>query len=244
MNNCRFGYDESVANAYPLTIMIELHYYPSTASMAPHILLEEIGEPYQRVLVDRTQNVQKMTAYLRLNPNGLIPVLTDGDLVLYEAAAICLHLCDTCPDARLAPAIGTAQRAHFYKWLMWLTNTLQATLIVYFYPERWVSAGNLAGALQVKAQAELKVGVLLDLLNAELARQGQGQGQTHSQPWLMGAHYSALDAYALMLCRWTRNFESKPARDRAHLGPYLQRVLARPAVARVFAAEELLQPWV
>jgi glutathione S-transferase len=240
MHSPQLGYDESVANAYPPPAMIELHYYPSTASMAPHILLEEIGDPYRRVMVDRTQNVQKMTAYLRLNPNGLIPVLTDGDLVLYEAAAICLHLCDTCPDARLAPAIGTVERAHFYKWLMWLTNTLQATLMVYFYPDRWVSAGNLAGALQVKAQAELKVGVLLDLLNAELAR----QGQTQAQPWLMGEHYSALDAYALMLCRWTRHFESKPARDRAHLGPYLQRILARPAVVRVFEAEELEQPWV
>lgn len=220
--------------------MIQLHYYPSTASMAPHILLEEIGVPYQRVLVDRTQNAQKMTAYLKLNPNGLIPVLTDADLVLYETAAICLHLCDTHPTANLAPPLGTADRAHFYKWLMWLTNTLQATLIVYFYPERWVSSGNSAGALEVKAQAELKVGLLLDQLDAELAR----QNQTHTAPWLLGANYSAVDAYTLMLCRWTRNIESKPARNRIHLGPYLQRVLARPAVVKVFEAEDLLQPWV
>ena len=220
--------------------MIELHYYPSTASMAPHIVLRELGVPFELLLVDRTQNAQKMTAYLKLNPNGLIPVLTDGDLVLYEAAAICLHLCDTHPAAGLAPGVGTPERAHFYKWLMWLTNTLQSTLIIYFYPERWVNAGDDSGLRQVKAQAEIKVGVLLDLLDAELA----SQAQTHAAPWLLGASYSAVDIYTLMLCRWTRNFASRPARDRTRLGPYLQRVLARPAVALAFEAEGLEQPWV
>ena len=185
--------------------------------MAPHILLRELGIPFELLLVDRTQNAHKMTAYLQLNPNGLIPVLTDGDLILYEAAAICLHLCDTHPAAGLAPAIGTTEQAHFYKWLMWLTNTLQATLIIYFYPQRWVNADNDSGAAQVKAMAEIKVGVLLDQLDAELAR----QAQTHAAPWLLGANYSAVDIYTLMLCRWTRNFESTPARARKHLGPYL-----------------------
>ena len=214
--------------------MIYLHYYPSTAAMVPHIVLEEIGVPYQRVLVDRLQNAHKAPDYLRLNPNGLIPVLVDGDLVLYETAAICLHLSDTHPQAGLVPPVGTAARAHFYKWLMWLTNTLQATLITYFYPERSVVPGNAAGAAEVKAQAELRVGGLLDQLDAELAR--------HGGPWFAGEQYSALDAYAFTLCRWTRNFQSPAARTRPHLGPYLQRMLARPAVQRVFAAEELSPP--
>src|SRR5665647_968508 len=109
--------------------MIQLHYDPGTAAMVPHILLEELGVPYERVLVQRSTQAHKQPAYLKLNPNGLIPVLVDGDLVLYETAAICLYLCDKYPDARLAPAVGTVERAHFYKWLVWLTNTLQATLI-------------------------------------------------------------------------------------------------------------------
>ena len=208
--------------------------------MAPHILLRELDVPFELLLVDRTQNAQKMTAYLKLNPNGLIPVLTDGGVILYEAAAICLHLCDTHPAAGLAPQVGTAERAHFYKWLMWLTNTLQATLITYFYPERWVAEGNEQGAAQVKAHAEVKVGLLLDQLDAELAK----QAQIHTAPWLLGANYSVVDMYTLMLCRWTRNFESAPARNKRHLGPYLQRVLARPAVIQAFEAEALAQPWV
>jgi glutathione S-transferase len=215
--------------------MMQLHYYPSTASMIPHLLLEELGVPFDRVLVDRANDAHKAPAYLRLNPNGLLPALTDGDLVLYETAAICLHLCDTHPQSGLAPALGTPQRAHFYKWLMWLTNTLQSSLIVYFYPERWVAEGNAEGATQVKAKAAEKIGGLLDQLDAELVRSGG--------PWFMGADFSALDHYVFTLCRWTRNFASNPARDRTHLGPYLQRMLERPATQRVLHHEGLSAPY-
>ena len=213
--------------------MLQLLYHPSNASMAPHLLLEELGVPFELKFVDRAQRAHKDPEYLALNPNGLIPVLTDGDLVLYEAAAICLHLVDTHPQAGFAPAPGTAARAHFYKWLVWLTNTLQATLIVYFYPERW--ADSPEAVMQVKAHAEAKIGVMLDQLDAELAR--------HAGRWLLGPTFSAVDAYALMLCRWTRGL-NRPARDLPQLGPYLQRVLARPATQRVFEREGLAQPWV
>lgn len=217
--------------------MIQLHYSPGNASMVPHILLEELGVPYERVLVDRAAGAHKRPDYLRLNPNGLLPVLTDGDLVLYETAAIVLHLCDTHPESALAPPVASAERAHFYKWLMWLTNTLQTTLIAYFYPERWVDADNAAGAAQVKAAAERKAAGLLDQLDAEIAR--------HGGPWFAGAGYSALDPYVFTLCRWSRNFSNEaPARSRPELGPYLERMLARPAVQRMLANEGLAPPYV
>ena len=215
--------------------MLQLHYFPSTASMIPHILLEELGVPYERVLVDRSQNVQKTMAFLRLNPNGLIPVLTDGDLVLYETAAICLHLCDTHPEAEMAPPLGSAERAHFYKWLMWLSNTLQPTLSVWFYPERWVHAGNSGCAEQVRHHAELRANTLLKQIDHTIGEQGQ--------PWLLGERYSALAPYVFTLCRWTRGFQS-PARSKRHLGAYLERLLERPAVQRVLASEELAPPYV
>ena len=216
--------------------MIELHYYSSTAAMVPHIVLEELGTPYRRVLVNRAGNAHKRPEHLQLNPNGLLPVLVDGSHVVYETAAIVLHLCDTHPQAVLAPPHGSWERAHFYQWLMWLTNTLQASLIVYFYPDRWLDPGNAAGASELKAHAEQRVGVLLDMLEAELAR--------HGQPWFGGGEYGALDAYVFTLCRWTRNFSARRARDCRLLGPYLQRVLARPAVQRVLVAENLSPPFV
>ena len=208
--------------------MLQLYYHPTDASMAPHMLLEELGVPFELLLVDRANQAHKSEAYLRLNPNGLIPVLIDGDLVLYETAAILLHLADTHPEASLVPGLATRERAHFYKWLIWLSNTLHATLMLYFYPERWGSPDHVHGATTVKARAEARVGQLLELLDQELVR--------HGQPWLLGAQYSALDPYLLMLCRWTRGL-GHPARGYAHLGTYLQRVLARPAVQRAYATE-------
>lgn len=218
----------------------QLHFSPSSAAMAPHILLQELGVPFEKVLVDTSTGAHRSEAYRKLNPNGLVPTLVDGDLILYETAAICLHLCDTHPEAGLAPAVGSTERAHFYKWLIWLTNTMQSTLIIYFYTDRWMNPGNSAGVAELKSHAEAKVGLMLDQLDAELAR----LEKTHGQPWLLGATYSAVDIYALTLCRWTRNFASQPARDRAHLGPYLKRALARPAVIKAFEAEGLAQPWV
>ena len=213
--------------------MLQLHYHPGNASMAPHLLLEEMGVRYELKLVDRAQQAHKSAEYLLLNPNGLIPVLVDGELVLYEAAAICLHLTDTHPQAGLAPALGSAARAHFYKWLVWLTNSLQASLILYFYPERW--ADTPQAAAQVRAHAEARVGTLLDQIEAELAR--------HGGPYLLGEAFSAVDLYALMLCRWTRGF-ARPARSLPQTGPYLQRLLVRPAVQRVFEREGLAPPLV
>ncbi len=216
--------------------MITLHYLPGAASFAVHCLLRELNAPFTLQLVDRANDGHKSPAYLKLNPNGLIPVLVDGELVIYETAAILLHLADTHAAAGLAPPPGSAERAQYYKWMLWLSNTLQATLILYFYPERWVDAGNSAGTAQVKAHAEAKVVACLQQIDDQLAG--------HGGPWLLGERYSAADPLAFMLCRWTRNFTRRPARDFEHIGPYLQRMLARPALQQVFAAEQLPPPFV
>jgi glutathione S-transferase len=216
--------------------MYRLHYFPSNASMTPHMLLEEIQAPYELVLVDRARDAQRSAEYLALNPNGKIPVLVEprpqGDLVLYETAAIVLHLLDTHPAAGLAPAPGSAARSHFYKWLAWFAATLQAEMPLYFYSGRW--ADTPEGAASVKAHAQARIAGMVDQVDAELARRGG--------PWFMGEQFTALDPYALMLCRWTRGME-RPARTLPHIGPYLQRVLARPAVARAFAQEGLTAPF-
>lgn len=215
--------------------MLQLHYFPGNASMTPHMILEELGLAFELKYVDRANLAHKTPGYLALNPNGLIPVLVGVDLVLYETAAISLHLADTHPAARLAPPLGSPERAQFYKWLMWMTNTLQATLIVYFYPERWVDEGDAAAAAQVKAHAEAKVNGLVDQMEAQLA--------SHGGDWFLGAQFSVLDPYAFMLCRWTRGFP-RPARSLPKLGAFLERMLARPAVQRVLATEKLAPPFV
>lgn len=216
--------------------MIKLHYAPGNASLAVHVLLRELQLPFELVRVDREHQAHKSPGYLRLNPNGLIPVFEDGDLVLYETAAICLHLCDTHPGARLMPPLGSVQRAHAYKWLMWLTNTVQVRVIDLNYPHRLVAEGNAAGAAEVKQRAHDKLVECLQQLDDELAASGG--------PWLLGAQFSMVDVYAWLMCRWTRNFADRPARSFPHIGPYLQRVLERPAVLAAMQAEGLQPPWV
>lgn len=211
--------------------MIQLYYAPGNANLAPHILLEELGIPHELVLVDRDNQVHRGEAYRKLNPNGLIPVLVDGDLVLYETAAICLHLADTHPDAQLAPPLASAARAHCYKWLMHLTNTVQAEMITYFYPERMVD--DAAAAAQVKAHAEARLARMFDLIDAELAANG---------PYLLGAQYSIVDPYLFMLSRWSRMM-ARPARERGALGGYLAMMAQRPALQRAFAAEGIAAPF-
>ena len=151
--------------------------------------------------------------------------------MLYETAAICLHLADTHPHAALAPPLGSAERAHFYKWLTWLSSTLQATLILYFYPERW--ADDAAGAAQVKAHAEAAIGRMLDQLETQLA--------SHGGPWLLGASHRAVDPYAadaLPLDARLRATRAQPAAPR----PLSRALLERPAVKCVFEQEGLTAP--
>ena len=219
--------------------MLKLHYFPGNASLIVHLVLEEIGAPFELKLVDREHDEHKSAAYLALNPNGLIPVLVDDSagaappLVLYETAAIVLHLADTHPAASLLPPLGSTERAQAYKWLAWLANTVQAALMLYFYPERW--ADDAAGAAIVEAHAQAKVVAMLDQLDAELAR--------HGGPWLLGDDFSIVDPYAFVLCRWTRGF-GRPARGLPHVSPWPDRMLARPAVQRAFATERLARPFV
>jgi glutathione S-transferase len=118
---------------------------------------------------------------------------------------------------------------------MWLSASLQPQFSIYFYNDRYVAPGNASGAAEVKTATEKRIEGLIDQIDAQLA--------SHRGPWLMGERFSALDPYALMLCRWTRNAK-RPARTLPHIGPFLQRVMARPAVQKVFATEGLSQPLV
>ena len=152
---------------------------------------------------------------------------------MFETAAICLHLVDRHPEAGFAPPVGTVERAQFYKWLIYLTNTLQAELMIYFYPHRLADDDNAIA--QVKAHAEARIGTMLDLLDDELAKSGG--------PFLLGEKFTAVDPYLFMLTRWTR-MQQNPARNRPHLGRYQQMMLARPAVKRTFEAEGLGEPFV
>ena len=207
--------------------MYRLYYYPSNASLAPHMLLEELGQPYELELVDRAVDAHKSAEYKRLNPQGLIPTLVDGDLVLWETSAILLHIADR---AGFAPELGSAERAQYYKWLVHLSNTIQTEYLVYYYPER--HADDAAGAAMVKAHAEAHLTERFARIDAQL-----GDG-----PYLLGERLSAADFLLLVLVRWGRGMTQKP-RDLPNISRHTQRMLERPAVIRAFEREKLPLPW-
>ncbi len=211
--------------------MYALHYYPGSASLLPHMALREAGVPFELRLVDRAQDAQNSEAYLRLNPNGRIPVLVQGDLVMFEAAAITMHLADRHPEAGLAPLPGTPERAQFYKWMVHLTNTPQAEYRAWFYPWQHVAEPGAADA--VKQASGERLGRMFDVIAGQL-----GDG-----PWLLGERFSAADLFLLMLVRWGRAMP-RPPRSLPPFAGHARRVLARPAVQAVFAAEGLGEPFI
>jgi glutathione S-transferase len=211
--------------------MIELHYSPGNANLAPHFILEELGVAFRLAQVDRSVNAHKSEEFRKMNPFGRIPVLRDGELVLFESAAICLHLVDSHPGCDLAPAIGTPDRAHFYKWLMFLTNTIQPDVLVYYYPDRYTS--DTAGVDAVKDAANKRLVDFFSLIDQHLGASG---------PYLLGQTFTAADYYLLMVSRWGRPLTTPP-RDLKNLGETLQKIAGREAVHRAFASEGIEPPF-
>ena len=211
--------------------MITLHYYPGNASLTPHVLLREAGAPFELALVDRAVDAQRSAEYLRLNPNGRIPTLVDSETVVYETAAIVLYLVDRFPEAQLAPAVGTPERALFYRHIGYLSCTVQPEMRPYFYPEQHV--GDAAHATDVKETAERRLAEMFERIDAQL-----GDG-----PFVLGRRYSAADPYLLMLVRWTRAMK-RPARLLPNIARHAERVLAREAVRRTFEEERLSAPYI
>ena len=100
--------------------MYTLFWSPGSASMASHVLLEELGVPYELSRVEL--NKPRDAAFLKLNPWGRVPTLVADGKAMYESAAICMHLTDRHPEKGLAPAVGTMDRAYFYQWLLFLAT--------------------------------------------------------------------------------------------------------------------------
>ncbi|MFD2205020.1 glutathione S-transferase family protein [Kiloniella antarctica] len=211
--------------------MYKLHYYPGNASVTPHMLLEELGADYELVYVDRDNQAHKCADYLALNPTGRIPVLEDGAMVISETAAICLHLADRHPEGRMVPEISTPERAKFYQWLMFFTNTVQTDFLVYFYAERYST--DTSDASEIKASAEARLMDYFRIIDAQLGKKG---------PYMMGKATSLLDFYLLMLSRWGRFLEVKPSTMK-YLGKNVKLISERPSVVRAFEQEKLEAPF-
>jgi glutathione S-transferase len=211
--------------------MITLYADKGKASLTPHMILNEIGRPFDLVLVDCDAGEQRSAAYLRINPHGRVPALVDDGLVLYETVAIVLHLVERFPGANLAPPPGSSERSIFYRWIAHLGCSIQPEMRAYFYAKEQASDPRCVA--EAKQMAEGRIRAAFEIIDQQL-----GQG-----PFLLGEQYCAADPYLTMLVRWTRNM-TNPARTLPNIAAHAERVLARPNVKRTLEREGLALPYV
>ena len=197
--------------------------------MAPHAALAEAGADYELVRVELGETGEAPADYLALNPWGRVPTLVDGDLVLTESAAIVLHVADRFPEARLVPRVGSPERSNVYRWLVYLTNTVQATYMRWRYPERYTA--DPAGEAGIVAREADTLRRHFDWIDEQLA----------GRPWLVGQERTGADLYLFMLTRWARSQEPA-AWDRPTLRGHVLRTLELPGVARMIAEQGLELP--
>jgi len=233
MQNCVFSRERHMS----ATSGYRLYYAPDNASLIVRIALEEIGAAYAAVLVDRGGSALRSDAFLRLNPQGLLPVLVDGETAIFETAAILLHLIDK--HAGLGPRPGDSARPDLYRWLFYLSNTLHADLRTCFHPERQVADPDTVQSLLVGSQTRALQHCRL--LENHLA--------SHGGPFFLASGFSVCDIYIAVCCRWLQIYPRHEPLGSVRLAalPSLWRLLgmleARPAVHRSCAAEWIDAPF-
>jgi glutathione S-transferase len=206
--------------------MYQLYYSPSTASLAVHWMLIEIGAPFELVLTDIDAGAQKTPDYLKLNPGGVVPTLiVDGAPVL-ESTAILMLLAERHLDKGLAPAPGEPERAAYLQWMVYLANALMPSFRAWYYPHD--PAGE-AHAEVAQAAARARVEAVWDRVDAQLAAKG---------PYMLGERLSVVDFLATMLMRWSRNLP-RQATAWPNIARYLARMRAMPSLREVHAREGL-----
>lgn len=184
-------------------------------SLAPQMLLEEIGAPYELFWFSKTP--ADLEALRRINPAGKIPslVLPDGTAVA-ESAAILIHLTNAHPQAGLAPSAGSTAHARFLQWMVFLSANLYEAALRYYYSERYSTAG-AAGAPAIKAQAVADYGAHLERVHRELS------------PYVLGEQFSAADPYLHMLAGWYPEGVQPLAVRLPKLGQHAELLRRRPA---------------
>ncbi len=200
---------------------MQLYYSPLACSMATRIALYEAGADATYTEVDpKTKLTLDGADFRDINPLGLVPTLrTDDGDILTENAAILQYVASRLPDAHLAPT-GGRQLSQLQQWLCFIGTELHKGL---FSP-----------LLDPKAPEEAKAYAI-----------GKGQSRlAYLEKYLTGRQYlldsfSVADAYLAVVLGWSVvtpiDLKSWPA-----ISAYLERVRARPSVARAFSEERAL----
>ncbi|KQQ96296.1 glutathione S-transferase family protein [Massilia sp. Leaf139] len=154
-------------------------------------------------------------AHAPLNPNRMVPVLVDGDFVLWESNTICRYLCARAQEQALLPA-GAQQRARVEQWMDWQATELNNAW-------RYAFMALVRASPAHADPAQIAAGVAnwnrhVGILDAQLAATGA---------YVAGERFTLADVViGLSLNRWSMTPMERP--DYPHVAAYLQRLAARP----------------
>jgi glutathione S-transferase len=191
--------------------MMKLYWSPRSRSFSALWLMEETGQPYERVLTDISTGAQKTPEFLAINPMGKVPALKDGNATMAEAAAICAYVAERYPDAKLAPPLGDSSRAKYLYWLFYGPGCIEPAIV------------QLATKIEMNPVAAGwgDAQRVVDVLDAALQK----------GPWLLGDNFSAADiVIGSGLNFGVRLFKMIPSRP--SFDAYIARCMARPAFQR------------
>jgi glutathione S-transferase len=204
--------------------MLILYYWPGSSSVVPHIVLEEIGAPYARQLVNLAQGEHKGGAYLKINPRGKVPALAVDGNVLTENVAILTYLARQFPDALLLP-LGIIEESRCISMMAWFASTVHPTFAHIIRPERF--ATNSAAQVNLKDTAR----------NAFWGNCEEINRMLDGKEWTTGTHYTVCDPYALFFYDLGLRIKL-PMHELVAYTAFNNRMLERPAVCKVRGLEE------
>jgi glutathione S-transferase len=200
---------------------MKLYYAPGACSLSPHIVLRELGLPFDLVKVDgKAGKTEQGIDYRTVNPKGAVPTLElDGGQRLTEGPAIVQYLADRKPEAGLIPAAGSMERYRVQEWLNYITSELH---------QRFSPLFSLKAPAEWKAALREQIGTQLDYVSRTLGE----------QPYLMGAQPTVADFYLFVILSWGR-FVAIDIGRWPTLKAYWKRIGARPSVRDALQAEGL-----
>jgi len=214
---------------------LTLYYSPNACSLAPHIVLEEIGASYRLERASVRDGTTQSAEFRAVNPKGRVPVLhgVEGSGmgpagVLTEAPAILLYLARSHPQAGLLPASPIGE-ARCLEWLNWLSSNVHAMT----YGQIWRAGRFVADTADeppVIAKGQQAVREQYAYIEQILA-----DGRT----WAVAGTYSVVDPFLFVFHRWGERVDVDMTAYPAW-GRLTQRLLQRPAVQRALKQEGLL----
>jgi len=206
---------------------IALYYSPGSCSLAPHIVLNEIGQPFELRKFATADRANYSAEYLAINPKGHIPALQIDGFVLTEDPAILAYLGRRFPGAGLYPADASEAEARCLELLAWSSNTVHVAYAQLFRPERFVP--NEENYPAVKESGRVNYERCL----ADIEKRLQGQ------EYAVGTRFTVVDPFWLVFYRWgVRSSYDMRNRFPAYTA-YAERLCERSSVQRALSVEEI-----